>query len=180
MTERPTPLRGMAMIAAGNPHGFTALTASAQAYLTTLAPFIGLALFLGLDTGIARGWHIGLSYFLQALIGWLAPPVIAEPLCRRWRRGGAWMLYAVAFNATNLLLLAVIMVVSIAAAMAIIGGLDETLALEAALLAGLIYAIWLQWFTARCTLHISRWQTVLLLSIIQGGTAVLLLPALLG
>lgn len=179
MSEKLSLARGLAMIAGGNPAGFVALRAAPATYLSLLAPLVGFALFLALQTGIEHGWQLGLALFLQGLISLLAPPVLAEPFCRRCGRQESWMLYAVALNAMNLAMIGVLALLWLAAALLVTAGVDIRVA-GFGMLAGLaLYGVWLQWFTARCTLGMSRWRTIGLLLFTQAGTGFLLLPALL-
>ena len=178
---RGNPARGLLLLAYGNPEGLTFFGADTHAYLASLAPLVGFLLVYGGQMMITGSPVRGAAAFLENLVILLAPPVLADLLCRRWNRVGEWGLYANILNWANVLLLGVAVVVAVIVVGLSAAGVPLNVALAAAIFAFLIYGTWLQWFTARCTLNITRWQTVKLLLLTQCGTAVLLVvPALFG
>ena len=173
--------RGLLLIACGNPEGFTCFGADTHAYLTSLAPLVGFLLVYGGQMMITTSPVRGAAAFLAYLISLLAPPVLSEVLCRRWGKLPAWGLYANILNWAQILLIGVGMLAIAVAILLVAAGVSLQAAAAAAGLAVLIYAAWLQWFTARCTLDLTRWQTVKLLLLTQCGTALLVvIPALFG
>jgi Ni,Fe-hydrogenase I cytochrome b subunit len=178
---RGNAARGLMLLAYGNPEGFTEFGSDPAAYLASLAPLVGFLLVYGGQVMITDTPMKGAAAFLAYLISLLAPPVLAEPFCRRWDRLGAWGLYANMLNWAQILLIGAALVAVLVAMLLVAAGLELNVAAAAAGLGVLIYAAWLQWFTARCTLDLTRWQTVKLLLATQLGTGVLIVvPSLVG
>jgi hypothetical protein len=181
--RRPSgnPLRGLLQIASGNPEGFTQFGADTHSYLTSLAPLVGFLIVYGGELMFTQGPRRSVATFFAYLISLLAPPVLAEPLCRRWSRLDAWGLYANMVNWSQILLIGISMLALLVAIVLFAAGVPLNAATAAAVMAVVFYAAWLQWFTARCTLNISRWQTIKLLLVTNFGTGILIaVPALMG
>ena len=168
-------IRGLLLLSYGNPEGLSFFGTDSHAYLTSLAPLVGFLLVYGGQMMITTSPVRGASAFLAYLISLLAPPVLADLLCRRWGKQGAWGLYANLLNWVQILLIAVGVVAIAGAVLLFAAGVPLNAAAAAAGLAVLIYAAWMQWFTARCALDLSRWQTVKLLLFTQCGTGLLII-----
>lgn len=172
---------GLMLLAAGRRRGFLYFGVTSESYLNSLAPLVAFALVTGGITGLGDGPRAGLEIFCAQLIGILAPPVLAHPLCRRWAREAAWALYANLLNWVQLLLMIVLsldaMLVRLISALGL--GPDASIVLGS--LAMLIYAAWLQWFVARGALRISRLRVAALLAVCLIGTNILIgVPLWLG
>ena len=112
--------------------------------------------------------------FLTSLAGLLAPPVIAEPLCRRWGRLDRWALFANILNWLQILMAPLLIVALVAASLLAALGVPLTATVLLMVFGVLTYVTWLQWFAARGALDITRWQTFKLLCAIQIGVGVLM------
>jgi len=190
-----TPPRGQAgiglmMLAIGRKRGFAYFGTGTDAYLSSLAPLVALALVLGTFTMLGGNVKVGLILMLELLIGILTPAVVAHPLCRRWARESAWALYATLLNWTPLVVVLAIAVESVVVKLLVLLGVPAATALPicAALLS--IYLMWFQWFIARGALRLTRWRTAGLLLITSmvcytlmltplalGGDLAILIPA---
>ena len=176
---RRNTARGLLLLSYGNPEGLTFFGGDTHAYLTSLAPLVAFLLVYSGTLMISVSPVRGASTFLGGLISLLASPVLAELLCRRWDRLGAWGLYANLYNWVQILVSVVGVLALAVAGLLVAAGVSINAAAAGVLLSLMIYASWLLWFTARCALDLTRWQTVKLLLFTQCGMGVMLLiPAL--
>jgi hypothetical protein len=172
--NRRNSVRGLMLLAYGNPQGLIFFGSDTQAYLASLAPLVGFLLVYGAQAMMTESPRQGGAALLAGLISVIGPPVLAEPLCRRWGREREWGLYANVLNWAVILLVGVALLASCAALLLVAAGVSLNTAVGACALALLIYSVWLQWFTARCALDLTRWQTVKLLLLTQLGTTLLI------
>jgi hypothetical protein len=164
---------GLLLLAAGRTEGFAQFGADTDAFLASLAPLVAFTLVSAGIVALSGKLLVGTELFLLSLIGILAPPIIADPLCRRWQRSAEWPLYANILNWSKLLYLMVFPLgIAIAAAIPPAGFFIAL---------GLLgYAFWFQWFIARGALRLSRSRALLMLLATQIGTNLLvILPLML-
>ncbi len=163
---------GLLLLAVGRAEGFGHFGADADSFLASLAPLVAFTLVSAGLVALSGRVLAAIELFLLTLIGLLAPAVIADPLCRRWKREAYWALYANILNWSKLLFLMVApLAVGVAASVPVLGA--------GVALALLTYAMWFQWFVARGALRLSRVQALLLLLATQVGTNLLVIVPLL-
>jgi hypothetical protein len=165
---------GLLLIGTGRPSGFAQFGASADAFLASLAPLVGLLIVLACLLALSGHAVMGVSFFVTALCDLLAPVVIADLFCRLWQRRRHWALYANVLNCAQWLMLAALTVLLPLAGLCVALGVDAS---DAALLMIFVfglYAMWFHWFTARHVLEISRGRALLVMLAVVFGTGVLL------
>jgi len=166
-SRRPDPVRrsglGLLLLGIGRRQGFAFFGTDTDAYLGSLAPLVAFALVTAGVVALTGDWRGAASLFLMWLCQMLAPPVIADPLCRRWGREDRWALYCNILNWTPFLLFMVLVLLAAIARSAISLGVDAELATGIDSLLLIIYGIWFQWFVVRGALALSRKRSLLLL-----------------
>ena len=162
------------MLARGRPEAFRLFGGEGRDYLNSLAPLLAFSLVISALDVLSGHKAQGASLFLSSLCGLLAPPVIAEPLCRRWGCLDRWALFSNMMNWVQILMAPVMVAVLLAAALLVSAGMPLLLTTLILMLAVLSYVTWLQWFSARGALGLTRWRTVKLLFAIQLGTGLLM------
>jgi hypothetical protein len=170
----------LVMLARGRREAFLLFGGSSRDYLNSLAPLVAFSLVIGGLDVLAGKKAQGISLFLSSLCGLLAPPVIAEPLCRLWGCLDRWALFANMLNWVQILMAPVMAVVLITAVLLVSAGLPLVVSTLVLMLAVLTYVTWLQWFCARGALGLTRWRTVGLLFAIQLGTGLLMVLQMAG
>jgi hypothetical protein len=173
-------LVGMLRVARGRADGIGCFGSSQQAFLSSLAPLVAFALVgavLALSTEGPQRALTGLAMTLCAL---LTPAVVSHELAYIWKRSDAWARFATAFNWCQWLLLGLFCLVMVPLSVAISLGLSEATA-SLMLVACLgFYGLWLHWFLARTALALSGFRAVLMVLMINLGTAVVVIgPRLL-
>ncbi len=171
--RRTQYVRGLWLLARGRREAFTMLGADTRAYLNSLAPLVAFSLVIGALEALSGSVVRGAALFLSSLCGLLAPPVIAEPFCRRWGCMPRWALFANVLNWLTILMVPVLFVAVFAAVLLVSAGVPLLAATLFMTCFVLTYVTWLQWFSARGGLGITRWQAVILLFAIQVGTGLL-------
>ncbi len=173
-------LVGMLRIARGRADGIACFGSSAQAFLTSLAPLVAFPL-VGAAFGLfTEGPRRALTDLAMALCALLTPAVLSYELARIWQREAAWYRFATAFNWCEWILPAVAMLAMLPMSVAVSAGVTEAAAsvLFILLLGG--YGLWLHWFLARKALTLSVGKALLLVLIVNAGTAfAVLVPGLL-
>jgi hypothetical protein len=172
--RRPNNVRALWLLAIGRSEAFALFGADSRAYLNSLAPLVALIIVVSALEALSGAPAKGAAVFLTSLTSLLAPPVIAEPLCRRWGCLHRWALFANILNWLQILMAPVLVVVLVGATLLSAAGVSVTVTALLMVLAAFTYITWLQWFTARGALGISKWQTVKLLFAIQLGVALLM------
>ncbi len=183
-TKKPRPngrlALGLLLIGTGRPAGFAQFGGNADAYLASLAPWLGLLIVLsGVLAWSGHPWPAA-AFFLLAVCNLLAPAIIADIFCRVWDRRQHWALYANVLNCAQWLMLAAIMLLLPFASASTLLGLSQEEA--ARLLLGLLatYTLWFHWFAARHALQISAGRAaIVMLCVVFGTGAILQLPLLL-
>ena len=172
---------GLLLLAIGRASGFAYFGADKDAYLASLAPLVAFTLVscgvIALAGQPRRGATLGLITLCQVL----APAVIADPLCRRWKREERWPLYANIMNWAPFLFFIALALAVLVVRAAMIAGVPDELASYVGLLGLVGYAVWFQWFVARGALDISRGRAgVLLGATLLFGIVVVTIQSLLG
>jgi hypothetical protein len=162
------------MLARGRPEAFRLFGGEGRDYLNSLAPLVAFSLVISALDLLSGKPLQGASLFLSSLCGLLAPPVIAEPLCRRWGCLESWALFANMMNWVQILMAPVMVGVLVVATLLVSAGVPLLATTLVLMLAVLSYVTWLQWFCARGSLGLTRWRTVKLLFAIQLGTGLLM------
>ena len=171
---------GLMLIGTGRPAGFTQFGASVEAFLASLAPWLGLLVVLAGAIAWSGRPGLGLAFFLVALCNLLAPAVIADGFCRVWDRRQHWALYANVLNCAQWLTLAVIVLLLPLATLAVAAGLSQDSAVRLLMAVLVAYVMWFHWFAARHALQVSRGRALLVMLGVLFGTALLVhLPAAL-
>ncbi len=170
--------------------GLAGFTATPAAFLNSLAPLLAFPLIGGVFLLLTGATHDAIANLLTVLVALLGPPVLSHGLARRWRQEARWLRYATAFNwcQTAITLVVLLLVValfsadhvSLASGTAIAGtALGGVLSLAVYLLLG--YWLALSWFVASRGLGVSWWRAILVVLVINLGTAVLTIgPSLVG
>ena len=183
-TRKPRPngrvALGLLLIGTGRPAGFAQFGGNADAYLASLAPWLGLLIVLsGVLAWTGHPWPAA-AFFLLAVCNLLAPAIIADVFCRLWDRRQHWALYANVLNCAQWLMLGALMLLLPFASASVLFGLSQEAAER--LLLGLLaaYTLWFHWFAARHALQVSAGRAVIVMLCVVFGTAALLqLPLLL-
>jgi TRAP-type mannitol/chloroaromatic compound transport system permease large subunit len=114
-----------------------------------------------------------LGDLLATLVALLTPAVVSHGAARLWRREGAWLRYAVAVVWCQWVMPpALLAAVVLSGVLVGLGVPDDDAELLGAL-ALLAYALALNCFIARHALDLSRWRTVALVAMVNGGTGAL-------
>ncbi len=183
-TKKPRPngrlALGLLLIGTGRPAGFAQFGGNAEAYLASLAPWLGLLIVLsGVLAWSGHPWQAA-SFFLLAVCNLLAPVVIADVFCRLWDRRQHWALYANVLNCAQWLMFLLILLLLPFASASILFGLSQEAAAALLLAVLAAYTLWFHWFAARHALQISAGRAaIVMLCVIFGTGAILQLPLLL-
>lgn len=149
-------LAGAFLLGRGKPEGLALMEAtpdgawrSFAAALICLPAFLALRIFawgtLGLPPGgLARGLA---AEIIGYTLAWVAFALVSLPLAQAWGRGAQWPRFLAAWNWTNVVQYLVLLVLTVPGAIGLPPGLAQVLTL-----AGLGYAIWLEWFVVRTAL----------------------------
>jgi hypothetical protein len=177
---RKSILVGILRIACGRADGVGFFGASPQAFLSSLAPLIAFPL-VGAVLGIfSEGPRSALTGLAMTVCALLTPPVVSYELARIWKRSGAWLRFATAFNWCEWILPVLACLVMLPLSLAIGAGMNETTA--SLVLVGCLglYGLWVHWFLARKALGLSGLRAVVLVFLVNLGTAAVVLgPRLL-
>jgi hypothetical protein len=178
--DRKNAFIGMLRVARGRGDGVSYFGATPQAFTASLAPLIALPLVSAVLSLATDGVLRALTRFALTLCVLLAPAVISFELARMWGRSELWLRFATAFNWCEwiLPLAALPMIVSLSVGISV--GMSEQSA--SFILFGflIVYGLWLHWFLARKALHLSGGYAVLMVIVVNIGTALTILaPRLL-
>ena len=177
---RTSVLVGILRIARGRADGIGCFGSSPQAFLSSLAPLIAFPLVgavLGIFTDGPRSALTGLAMTVCAL---LTPAVVSYELARIWKRSDAWARFATAFNWCEWILPVLACLVMVPLSVAIGAGMSETDASLVLVSCLGLYGLWVHWFLARKALGLSGLRAVVLVLLVNLGTAVVVLgPRLL-
>lgn len=171
---------GVLRLATGRADGAARFAGTPQAYLSSLSPLLAF-LLVGTALRLLREAPAPvLRDVLAALIALLAPAVLSHLVAVAWRREEGWLRYAVAYNWCQWALLPALLVILVGMGVAVATGMSQVAAGNAALLLLAAYALWLHWMVSRATLGLTSGRAVLLVLLVNLGTAALVFgPALL-
>jgi hypothetical protein len=177
---RKSILVGILQLARGRPDGLAYFGSGTQTFLSSLAPLIAFA-FVGAALGaFTEGPQRALTDLMMTLCALLTPAVVSHELARIWKRADEWLRFATAFNWCQWILpvLACLIMVPLSAAISL--GLTEDVVSPLLLGCLGVYGLWLHWFLARNALALSRFRAVVLVFLVNLGTAAVVLgPRLL-
>ncbi len=183
-TKKPRPngrlMLGLFLIGTGRPAGFAQFGGNTDAYLSSLAPWLGVLVALAFVLAVSGNPLPAAAFFLLAVCNLLAPAVIADLFCRLWGRRQHWALYANVLNCAQWLMVGVILVLLPVASAFLMSGLsqEDTGRLLLGLLAA--YTLWFHWFAARHALQISAGRAMIVMLCVVFGTGLILqLPLML-
>jgi hypothetical protein len=168
-------LVGIVRIARGRADGIAYFGSSPQAFLSSLAPLVAFALVGALLGMFTEGPLRALTGLAMTVCALLTPPVVSYEMARFWKREEAWARFATAFNWCEWILPVVFCIVIVPLSVAIGAGMTEAAA--SLMLAGCLggYGLWLHWFLARKALALSGFRAVVLVFVVNLGTAVLVM-----
>ena len=171
---------GLLLIGTGRPSGFAQFGGNADAYLASLAPWLGLLIVVsGVLAWTGHPWQAA-AFFLLAFCNLLAPAIIADVFCRLWDRRQHWALYANVLNCAQWLMLAAIVLLLPFASASVLFGLPQQSAAGLLLAVLAAYTLWFHWFAARHALQISAGRAIVVMLCVVFGTGLLLqLPLML-
>ena len=170
---RPSPLRGVLLLARGRGEGIACFRSSPEGFLASLAPLLALPL-AGAALLVVRGAFMpAMALVLLAVTTQVAPAVLSHAVARALGREDGWLRYATAYNwcqwanvAVMAVLLLVLSLVTGAPVPAVVGS-------PAFGYAVLGYSMWLHWMLARSGLDLSRWRAAGLVLAVSFGTMLL-------
>jgi hypothetical protein len=164
-------LVGMLRIARGRADGIACFGGSAQSFLASLAPLVAFPL-VGAGFGLfTEGPRRAITDLAMALCALLTPAVLSYELARRWRREAAWYRFATAFNWCEWILPMVAVLAMLPISVAVSAGVTEDAASMLFIVLLCAYGLWLHWFLARKALVLSVGRALLLVFIVNAGTA---------
>jgi hypothetical protein len=158
------PAKGLLLLALGRKAGFDHFGTDGDAYLASLAPLLALGLVGSVWHGVEQAsWRLGAALSLRLICVLLAPAVVAEVFCRRWKRAGQWALYANMLNWSVWLSWFALVVLLLGSEILSSAGVNGGVVISLAALALFAYLGWFHWFLARQILAVSRRRVFLLL-----------------
>ena len=183
-TRKPRPngrlALGLLLVGTGRSAGFAQFGATVDAYLATLAPWLGLAIVLAGVLAWSGHARAALTFLLLAVCNLLAPAIIADAFCIAWDRRRNWALYANILNCAQWLMLAAILLLLPFASATVLFGLSQEQAAQVLLAALAAYTLWFHWFAARHALQVSAGRAALvMLGVVFGTGLILQVPLLL-
>jgi hypothetical protein len=177
---RKSILVGILRIACGRADGISHFKASAEGFLSSLAPLVAFPLVGAVLGAFTEGPRQALSGFAMTLCALLTPAVVSYELARRWQRSDAWLRYATTFNWCEWILPILACLIMVPLSVAISQGLSEDIASKILLGCLGLYGLWLHWFLARNALDVTRFRAVLMVVLVNLGTlAAVMGPGLL-
>jgi hypothetical protein len=166
-------LLGIARLARGRADGLAQFGDTTQAFLGSLAPLIAFPL-VGGGLMLAQGEGLSaLAEMLATFCALLAPPVLSYWLARLWGRDALWLRFATAFNWCQWAIPVAASVLLLLAGLLMRMGLPNAAAGAIVVLGLTGYGFWLHWFIARQGLQLSGARSLLLVLVVNLGTAVL-------
>jgi hypothetical protein len=170
----------MALIARGRAEGLNCFRDSPRAFLSSLAPGLGI-MVAAVAAGLANGAGASaLGEIPGTLCVLLAPSVLSYELARFWGREAFWNRYIVAFNWCQWLLPVLGFLLIAGLTLVRLGGISGQGAIRILLVCLAVYALWLNWFLARHGLALSAGRAAGLVAAVNLGTiAIVFGPAML-
>ena len=170
---RPSPLRGVLLLARGRGEGIACFRSSPEAFLASLAPLLALPL-AGAALLVVRGAFMpAVALVLLALTTQVAPAVLSHAVARFLGRENGWLRYATAYNWcqwANVAVMAVLLLV-----LSLVTGAPVTAVVGSPAFGYVVlgYSMWLHWVLARNGLDLSRWRATGLVLAVSFGTMLL-------
>jgi hypothetical protein len=135
---------------------------SFAAALICLPAFLALRMFAWAAVGMPEGGFLRgvLAELIGYTIAWAAFALLSLPIAMAWGHGAAWPRFIAAWNWTNVvqyLVLIALMVPGLLGVPAMLAGILS--------LAGLAYAVWLEWFVARRALGVDGMRAGVLVGV---------------
>jgi hypothetical protein len=107
--------------------------------------------------GLARALAAELTGYAAA---WAGFALVSLAVARSWDREGHWLRFICAWNWTNVVQYLVLLALVVPGGLGVAGWLAQGL-----VLAGLGYAIWLEWFVIRHALAVEGWRAASLVAV---------------
>ena len=181
MTERLNPVMGVVRVAIGRSDGLAQFGSTTSSFLNSLAPLLAFPIAGAVIEAYRDDWTSALSLLLLTLVAQLAPPVLSHLFAVRWNVEERWLHYATAYNWCYWAKPMAGALFTLGFALAVGTGLPSTLAAQAVLAALGIYSLWLDWFLVRNALGLGMAKSIIMVVVVNLGTAALAIgPALLG
>jgi hypothetical protein len=162
-------LVGAFLLGRGKPQGLALMEATPEgAWRSFFAAFICLPAFLALrvfgwsEMGLPQGGLVRplVAELAGYAMAWVGFALLSLPIVLGWGRGQLWPRFICAWNWTNAVQYLVLLALTVPGAL----GLPDWLA-QGLALAGLGYAVWLEWFVARHALGVGGMQAGLLVGL---------------
>jgi hypothetical protein len=180
VVPRKSIIVGVLRIARGRADGISHFGSSPQAFLSSLAPLIAFPLVSAVLGMFSEGPRSALTGLAMTVCALLMPAVVSFELARFWQRSDAWARFATAFNWCEWILPILACLLMVPLSVAISAGMSETAASFVLVSCLGVYGLWLHWFLARNALGLSGFRAVMLVFLVNLGTAVVVLgPRLL-
>jgi len=175
VVPRKSIMLGILRIARGRGDGIECFGSSPQAFLSSLAPLVAFPLVGSVLALFTEGPLRALTGLAMTLCALLTPAVVSFELARIWKRVDAWTRFATAFNWCEWILPVLACFIMVPLSVASSAGLSETTA--SLVLVGClgVYGLWLHWFLARKALALSGLRAVVLVFLVNLGTAVVVM-----
>ncbi|WP_158921647.1 hypothetical protein, partial [Acidisphaera sp. S103] len=176
VVPRKSIILGVSRIARGRVDGIDCFGSSPQAFLASLAPLVAFPLVSAvLGMMFTEGPRSALTGLAMTVCALLMPAVVSYELARLWQRTEAWARFATAFNWCEWILPILASLLMVPLSVAIRAGMSETAASLVLVSCLGLYGLWLHWFLARNALGLSGFRAVLLVFLVNLGTAVVVL-----
>lgn len=166
---------GAAQLALGRAAGIARFGNTSMAFLASLAPLIAFPLVGAALASVRVGPVQAATMLLLTVVAQLAPAVLSNVLAERWDRGSNWLRYATAFNWCQWTIPVVVVLFSLMLELAEAGGLSEGAANTLLVLGLAAFGIFLHWVIARHGLALQAGRALLLVVLVNSGTAALVL-----
>lgn len=175
VVSRKSILVGILRVARGRVDGIDCFGSGTQAFLSSLAPLAAFALVGSVLGMFTQGPRRALTSLAMTLCALLTPAVISFELACLWKRADNWAKFATAFNWCEWILPVLACLLMVPLSVAISAGMNETTA-SLLLVSGLgAYGLWLHWFLARKALGLSGFRAVVLVFLVNVGTALVVM-----
>ncbi|WP_372620850.1 hypothetical protein [Falsiroseomonas sp.] len=151
-------LAGAFLLGRGRPDGLALIEDTPEgawrsfaAALICLPAFLALRMFAWAGVGMPEGGFLRgmMAELIGYTIAWTAFALLSLPIATAWGRGAAWPHFIAAWNWTNVVQYLVLIALMLPGLLGLPGMLSGILSL-----AGLAYAVWLEWFVARRALGV--------------------------
>ena len=143
--------RGILLLARGRAEGAALLPASLEgARRSFWVAVLCLPIFLLLDSSFTTSPRAAVASLTGYVVGWPAYALAALAVCRSLGREALWPRLVATWNWSNLLQYLIMLAITLFSVMPLPAWTQEVITI-----AGIGYALWLQWFAARSALQVS-------------------------